>query len=124
MIVFRGFGGVLVPVILAGALVGSFFAADAAFGAGYWQQNAWPAASAAFGAGAACWVLGRRLNKPARKDAEHRRAWTHDLLFVRMEWWAFPLAAVALAMVLTGYKPGNAPGVAQAASQAQKLVGK
>lgn len=123
MIVWRGFG-ILVLVIVAGSLLGSAFVADEVLGAGYWQQHAWPAAVAALVAGAACWVLGRRLNKPARKDAEHRRTWTHDLLFVRMEWWAFPLAAVALAMVLTGWKPGNAPGIVKAAGQqTQKLAG-
>jgi len=93
-------------------------------GAGYWQQNGWPAAAAVLVAGAVCWFLGRRLNKPASKDAgEHRRTWTHDLLFVRMEWWAFPLAAVAAAIFLTGWKPGELPHQLKAASQeTQKLT--
>jgi hypothetical protein len=83
-------------------------------GNGYWQNNAWPAAAAVFAAGAVCWFLGRRLNKPARKDAgEHRRMWTHDLFFVRMEWWAFPLAAAAVAIFLTGWKPGDARNTVQ-----------
>lgn len=123
MIVWRGFG-ILVLFIAAGFVFGGAFVADEFFGAGYWQQSAWPAAVSAAAAGAACWALGRRLNKPARKDAQHRRTWTHDLLFVRMEWWAFPLAAVALAVVLTGWKPGNAPGLVKAAGQqTQKLTG-
>jgi hypothetical protein len=124
MIIWRGLG-ILVLLIAAGALFGSQFAADKAFGSGYWQQNAWPAAAGVFFAGAACWFLGRRLNKPAGKDAgEHRRTWTHDLLFVRMEWWAFPLAAVAVAMFVTGWKPGDARNTVQAASETtQKLTG-
>ena len=125
MIVWRGLG-ILVLVIAAGALFGGQFATDKALGAGYFQQNAWPMAAAALAAGAVCWFLGRMLNKPARKDAgEHRRMWTHDLFFVRMEWWAFPLAAVAVAVFVTGWKPGDARNTVQAAEQtSQKLVGK
>jgi len=123
MIVWRGLG-ILVLFIAAAAVFGGQFATDKAFGPGYWQQNAWPAAAAVVFAGAACWFLGRRLNKPARKDAgEHRRLWTHDLFFVRMEWWAFPLAAAAVAIFVTGWKPGNAINTVQAAGQStQKLV--
>ena len=123
MIVFRGLG-VLVLLIAAGAYFAGQFAVDKALGAGYWQQNGWPAAAAVLFAGAVCWFLGRRLNKPASKDAgEHRRTWTHDLLFVRMEWWAFPLAAVAAAIFLTGWKPGELPHQLKAASQeTQKLT--
>ena len=124
MLVWRGLG-ILVLLIAGGAMVGGQFAAEKAFGAGYWQQNAWPAAAAVLVSGAACWFLGRRLNKPARKDAgDHRRAWTHDLFFVRMEWWAFPLAAVAVAIFVTNWKPGDARNTVQAASQTtQKLTG-
>jgi hypothetical protein len=123
MIVFRGLG-VLVLLIAAGAYFAGQFAVDKAFGAGYWAQNGWPAAAAVLAAGAVCWFLGRRLNKPASKDAgEHRRTWTHDLLFVRMEWWAFPLAAVAAAIFITGWKPGEIPHQLKAASQeTQKLT--
>ena len=57
-------------------------------------------------------------------EGEHRRKWTHDLFFVRMEWWAFPLAAVAVAMAVTGWRPGDAANTVKAAGQStQKLVG-
>ena len=119
MIVWRGFG-VLVLLIAAGCLFGGQVAVDKVFGGGYWQQNAWPAAAAVFAAGALCWLLGRRLNKPARKDAEHRRNWTHDLFFVRMEWWAFPLVALAIASVVLNLTPGNATRGAKAAGEQTK----
>ena len=124
MFVWRGFG-FLVLLIAAGSVFGGQVLTDRLLGDGYWRGNAWPAAAALFAAGALAWFLGRRLNKPARKDAgEHRRAWTHDLLFVRMEWWAFPLAAVAVAVFVTGWKPGDARNTVQAASQTtQKLAG-
>ena len=41
--------------------------------------------------------------------------WTHDLLFVRMEWWAFPLAALAVATVALNFTPGNAVSSVKAA---------
>ena len=124
MIIWRGLG-ILVLLIAAGALFGGRFVTDKAFGGGYFEQNVWPAAAAVLFAGVVCWFLGRRLNKPARKDAgEHRRMWTHDLFFVRMEWWAFPLAAIAVAVFLTGWKPGDARNTVQAASETtQKLTG-
>jgi len=100
------------------------FPRDKVFGDGYWHQNAWPAAAGLGAAAVLCWFVGRRLNKPARKsEGEHRRMWTHDLLFVRMEWWAFPLAAVAAAIFITGWKPGEIPHQLKAASQeTQKLT--
>ena len=117
MLVWRGVG-FIVLLIAAGFYFGGQFVTDRLFGAGYWSANAWPAAAALFGAGALSWFLGRRLNKPARKDAgEHRRTWTHDLFFVRMEWWAFPLAALAVAALVLNFTPGNAARGAKAAGQ-------
>ena len=116
MIVWRGFG-ILVLFLVAAAVVGGEFVADKAFGEGYWQQNAWPAAASLGAAAVLCWVLGRRMNKPARKsEGEHRRMWTHDLFFVRMEWWAFPLAALAVAAVALNFTPGSAASTAKAAA--------
>ena len=115
MIVFRGLG-FLVLVIAAAVLFGAQVVTQQAFGNTYWQQTAWPAAAALAVSGVVCWVLGRRLNKPASKEAgDHRRAWTHDLLFVRMEWWAFPLVALAVAGVVLNFTPGNAARSAKAA---------
>ena len=115
MIVWRGFG-IVVLFLVAVAVVGGEFVTDKAFGEGFWQQHAWPAAASLGASAALCWFLGRRLNKPARKsEGEHRRMWTHDLFFVRMEWWAFPLAALAVATVALNFTPGNAVSSAKAA---------
>ena len=117
MFVWRGLG-FLVLFIAAGCVFGGQFLTNRFMGEGYWLANAWPAATALCVAGALAWFLGRRLNKPARKDAgDHRRTWTHDLLFVRMEWWAFPLAALAVAALVLNFTPGNAARGAKAAGQ-------
>ena len=67
MIIWRGLG-FLVAVLVAGVLFGAQYATRRSFGDEYWQGNAWPAAAALAGAAVLCWFLGRRLNKPARKD--------------------------------------------------------
>ena len=124
LIIWRGLG-FLVAVITFGCALGANVLSNKFRGEGYWEQHAWPMAAALGAAGVVCWFLGRRLNKPARKEnGDNRRLWTHDLFFVRMEWWAFPLAAVAVAVFLTGWKPGDARNTVQAAGQTtQKLTG-
>jgi hypothetical protein len=118
MKVWRGFG-ILVLFLVAGAVFGGQLVTDKVFGDGYWQQNAWPAAAGLGAAAVLCWFVGRRMNKPARKsEGDHRRTWTHDLLFVRMEWWAFPLAGLAVAAVALNFTPGNAVSSAKAAAPA------
>ena len=116
MIIWRGMG-FLVAVLVAAVMFGAQYATKQSFGDAYWQDKAWPAAAALGFSAVVCWFLGRRLNKPARKDAEHRRTWTHDLLFVRMEWWAFPLVALAIAAVVLNFTPGSAARGVKAAGQ-------
>ena len=115
MIVFRGLG-FLVLIITAAVVFATMVVTQKAMGDAYWQQTAWPAAAALAVSAVVCWFLGRRLNKPASEEAgEHRRTWTHDLLFVRMEWWAFPLVALAVAAVVLNFTPGSATRSAKAA---------
>jgi hypothetical protein len=121
IIVWRGFG-ILVLLITFGCLLGTNLLTNKYFGEAFWRQNGWPFAAAMAASAGLCWLLGRRLNKAARKDANPRRPWTHDFFFLRMEWWAYPLAAVALAVVLTGWKPGDSPRAAKAAQQAERLA--
>jgi hypothetical protein len=111
---WRGFG-FLVLVVAGAALLGAQALAEQLGGGGLWRKHAWPAALALLVAGVACWFLGRRLNRAARA-AENRRPWTHDLFFVRMEWWSFPLAALAVTVLLTGWKPGDASRTVNAAT--------
>lgn len=116
MIIWRGLG-FLVLILTVVAVLAAQFVTQRAFGETYWEQQAWPAAAALGLAAVLCWFLGRRLNKPASKDAgEHRRTWTHDLFFVRMEWWAFPLVALAIAGVVLNFTPGSAARSAKAAA--------
>jgi hypothetical protein len=115
LIIWRGLG-FLVAVVTFGFALGANLLANKFRGDGYWEQHAWPMAAALAVSGAVCWVLGRRLNKPARKEnGDNRRLWTHDLFFVRMEWWAYPLVAMAVAAVVLNFTPGNATSRVKAA---------
>jgi hypothetical protein len=122
LIVWRGLG-FLVLFVTLGVVAAGAFLTEKFMGPGQFRQQAWPLAAATAAAATACWFLGRRLNKPARSDANPRRPWTHDFLFVRMEWWAFPLVAAAVVVFLTGWRPGDAPQTLKAAGQqTQKLA--
>jgi hypothetical protein len=39
-----------------------------------------------------------------------------------MEWWAFPLAALAVAVFVTGWKPGDSARTVKAATDSAKLT--
>ena len=120
--IFRGFG-FLVLVISAGCGLGAYFLANKFGGENYFQHHAWPLGAGIFASAAFSWLVGRKLNKPARADANPRRPWTHDFLFLRLETWAYPLAAAALAVVLTNWKPGDGVRTVKAAAeQTQRLA--
>ena len=82
--------GFLVLIFGVGCTLGGYVLANKIGGEGYFQTHAWPLAAAVFAAGLISFVFGRKLNKPARKDANPRRPWTHDFLFLKMETWAYP----------------------------------
>ena len=122
MIIWRGSGFLVLAIVFACSLAANFLAVRLG-GEGFWNKNGWPFATALATAAVVLWFLGRRMNKPARKDSDPRRSWTHDFFFVRMEWWAFPLVAVAIGVFVTGWKPGNSPRAVKAAvQQAEKLA--
>ena len=115
--------GFLVLLITAACAVGAYFVAEKGGGEAFFQQNSWPLAAGVFAAAVVSFFVGRKLNKPARKDANPRRPWTHDFLFLRLETWAYPLIAAALAIVLTGWKPGEGVRTVKAATEkAEKLA--
>jgi hypothetical protein len=109
--------GFLVLFVGAGCGLGAYVLSNKLGGEGYFQQNAWPLAAAAFASAAVSFLLGRRLNKPARKAANPRRPWTHDFLFLKMENWAYPLALAAVVVFLTGFKPGDSVRTVKAATE-------
>src|SRR6478672_8944389 len=78
---FRGMG-FFVLVIAAGCATAAYFVANKFGGDGYFQHNAWPLAASVLAAAVFSFFLGRKLNKPARSDANPRRPWTHDFLFL------------------------------------------
>ena len=115
--------GFLVLLITVGCALGAYLLAGKFGGEGFFQQNSWPLAAGVFAAAVLSFFFGRRLYKPARKDANPRRPWTHDFLFLKLETWAYPLAALALAVVLTGWKPGEGVRTVKAATEkAEKLA--
>src|SRR5215212_5915122 len=99
--------GFLVLVLGAACGAGAYVLANKFGGPNYFQNHGWPLAAAIFAWAVMSFFFGRMLNKPARSDANPQRPWTHDFLFLRMETWAYPLAAAALAVFLTGWKPGD-----------------
>ena len=120
--IWRGMG-FLVVLIAVGCAGGAYVLANKLGGEGYFRQNAWPLAAAILAAAAISFFVGRKLNKQARSDANPRRPWTHDFFFLKLETWAYPLAALALAVFLTGYKPGEAVRTVKAAAQqAERLT--
>ena len=115
--------GFLVLLIAAGCGLGAYVLSNKFGGEGYFAQHAWPLAAGVFAAAAVSFLLGRRLNKPARKDANPRRPWTHDFLFLKMENWAYPLALAAVVVFVTGFKPGDSVRTVKAAAEkAEKLT--
>jgi hypothetical protein len=120
--VWRGFGFLVVPVVAA-LYFGAQFATAHFAGGNYWNRQHWPAAAALAVAAVICFVLGRRMNKPAsRSQGENRRTWTHDLLCLRMEWWAAPVLALAVAAFVFGPRLGAPKSVKAAAEKAKDVV--
>ena len=119
--VWRGAGFLVVPVVAA-VFFGAQFATAQFLGTNYWNRQNWPAAAALLVAAATCFVLGRRMNKGAAKGGDHGKAKTHDLLFLRMEWWAVPVAALAIAAFVYGPNLGGPKTVKAAAEKAKKAV--
>ena len=116
LIIWRGLGFLVLFITAACALVANLVA-NKFGGEDFFQKHSWPLAAAIFAAAVVSFFLGRKLNKPARKDANPRRPWTHDLFFVRMETWAYPLIAAALAVMGTGWKPGDGVRTVKAAAE-------
>ena len=120
--IWRGLGVLVVPVVAA-VYFGAQFATAQFAGGNYWTRQNWPAAVALAVAAVLCFVLGRRLNKPASKGAgDNRRTWTHDFLFLRMEWWAAPVLALAVAAFVFGPTLGAPKSVKAAAEKAKDVV--
>ena len=104
VIIWTGWG-ILVFIIGLLALVIAQAAANAVFGAGYYEANVWPKVAGAVVAAAVIWLVGRRLNSdPGRTviDKQTGREMTlrrrHTFFFIPMEYWA-PIVLVLVALV-------------------------
>jgi hypothetical protein len=102
MIIWRGFG-FLIVVIVFGFALGCNFAFDAFFGKGYYETHKWTIGVAMLLSAAVCWILGTALRKrPAqividkltgREMAISRNR--HCLFFIPMHLWAPILTFIA-----------------------------
>lgn len=108
MIVWRGWG-VLALVIAAAPLLLVGLMVDTIAGAGSFERiYGWAAPPIMLLAAGAIWVVGRRLNG-GRRVLTHERTGErvelrpdHSLFFLKMEYWAAPLAIGAVVVFVAG----------------------
>jgi hypothetical protein len=104
MIIWKGYG-FLVPVIaiVVGALISLLFG-------GLFNMNpSWTACIASFAAAAAVWFVGKKFNDPAKDrvmiDKQTGQEFIikpdHTLFFIKMQYWAFVLAAFGVLTFIT-----------------------
>jgi hypothetical protein len=112
MIVWRGYG-ILVVVIIFVSSLGANFLALTFGGNGYWETHSWPFAVAMAVAGAGIWlvdwVLSRQPGRTLIDVATNERvvlANARDFFFVPMKWWAPIVAGTGVAIALSGWVPG------------------
>jgi hypothetical protein len=93
IIIWRGFGFLVVVIAFVCALVGNLIA-NAVAGEGYFDRHKWPLGVSLLVAAALCWLLGDYLRKqPGRVviDKQTGREFTlrktHSLFFIPMHWW-------------------------------------
>lgn len=107
MIIWKGFGFLVVVLAVAGFLVAQLAVNGYTADDHYYQTHHWPKLLGAGVAAVPIWFLGRFLNRrpgrvlvdPATGETVTPRA-THDLFFIRMELWAPILLAIALVIAL------------------------
>lgn len=87
MIIYRGFGW-LVLIIVIGFSLGGNFAFDAMYGQGYYDKHKWPLAIALALAGVVTLLLGMALNG---RSGQNR----HALFFIPVQYWGPILIVIA-----------------------------
>ena len=99
MIVWRGWGVLVIVIVFACSLAANFLS-NAIAGKAYWDSRFWPLALAMVLAGGLIWIAGMILSqRPARNLVDEKTgervtlAGTHDFFFLRMKWWG-PIVAV------------------------------
>ena len=101
MIVWKGWGGLVVAIPLGCALLMELFV-DANYGAGFYKAASWPLPLALLISSIPVFVIGHVLDKkPARIviDVETHEKISirtkHSLFWIRMKYWSFIIIAVA-----------------------------
>jgi hypothetical protein len=107
LLIWQGAGGLviligIVAAVLTNLLSSSLFQED-----NYFQRHAWVQAVALWGAGAACWFLGRYLHgRPGRilmdkaTGEEVTIKPNHSLFFIKIEYWGPIFFVLGLAVWL------------------------
>lgn len=119
MIIWRGFGVVIVAIVFGCSLVAQLLCNAATGSSRYWEAHAWPFGTAVMAAGGVTWCVARLLSRRPRRvlvdEASGRRVEInkpHDLFFIPVRYWALILLAAGAAVILTNAAPGPARATA------------
>ena len=104
MIIWRGLGILVLPIYFASIMLGSGLCDYLSGDPSYFNGARWPACLTALVTAGIVFALGRRLNRPVyimpnpgglpiRVDS------SHDLFFIKMEYWAIPIILLAIGLL-------------------------
>jgi hypothetical protein len=113
MIIWRGYGFLVVLIALLVVLCANFLA-DHFGGDRYWESHSFPLGSALIVAGGLIWVIDSLLyGRPARTLIDEKTGERlvlvprHDLFFLRMKWWAIIVLGFGVFVLATNFIPGK-----------------
>lgn len=110
--IWRGYGAAVIGIVFGSALIANLLA-NAIGGPRYWDTHGWLMAISfcadAFILLAMDFGLARRRPRTLIDEDTGERFVTqeqHELLFLRLRWWALIFVALALWVFLSGWSPG------------------
>jgi len=109
MLIFRGYGLLVLVFVFGCSLTANLIANKVSGSEAYWEEHMWPVGLAQLCAGGLCWVVGtalhrrraRRLMDPETGE-EVVLAPSHDLFFIKMEYWGIILSVAGVAIFIWG----------------------
>jgi hypothetical protein len=110
MIIWSGFGFLVLPIVIAGIYLSGLLTGQLASDPDYYDLHGWPMGVGIALSGVACWFIGRRMHasgsqtlidpKTGGTVVLHRR---HSLFFIPVQWWVVILVPIG-AVMLTIHK--------------------